>query len=131
MTRGLLLVEDHNRMTLKKATVVVDEDHLKIIKAAAACDGRPESEYFREAVIQPGVDILGRRLLAQFELGDAAVGDGDPVAELPLCEPGADSELAQLHSVQRGKRHGRVKVLRRRHRWLPFSFRCPEDHYPW
>ncbi|MEU8570255.1 ribbon-helix-helix domain-containing protein [Streptomyces pathocidini] len=36
-------------MTLKKTTVMVDEEYLKIIKEAAAREGRPESEYFREA----------------------------------------------------------------------------------
>lgn len=36
-------------MALKKTTVMVDEEYLKIIKAAAARAGRPESEYFREA----------------------------------------------------------------------------------
>ncbi|MBW1603840.1 CopG family transcriptional regulator [Streptomyces sp. JJ66] len=36
-------------MALKKTTVMVDEDDLREIKQAAARDGRPESEYFREA----------------------------------------------------------------------------------
>jgi hypothetical protein len=36
-------------MALKKTTVMVDEEDLEIIKAAAAREGRPESEYFREA----------------------------------------------------------------------------------
>lgn len=39
----------HNHMALKKTTVLVDEDDLAVIKAAAAREGRPESEYFREA----------------------------------------------------------------------------------
>jgi hypothetical protein len=36
-------------MALKKTTVMVDENDLAVIKAAAAHEGRPESEYFREA----------------------------------------------------------------------------------
>ena len=36
-------------MTLKKTTVMVDGEDLALIKAAAAREGRPESEYFREA----------------------------------------------------------------------------------
>lgn len=36
-------------MALKKTTVMVDEDDLALIKQAAAREGRPESEYFREA----------------------------------------------------------------------------------
>jgi hypothetical protein len=39
----------HNQMTLKKTTVMVDDEDLRIIKEAAAREGRPESEYFREA----------------------------------------------------------------------------------
>lgn len=39
----------HTHMPLKKTTVMVDEDDLAVIKEAAARDGRPESEYFREA----------------------------------------------------------------------------------
>lgn len=39
----------HNHMALKKTTVMVDEDDLALIKEAAAREGRPESEYFREA----------------------------------------------------------------------------------
>jgi hypothetical protein len=36
-------------MALKKTTVMVDEEDLALIKAAAERDGRPESEYFRQA----------------------------------------------------------------------------------
>lgn len=36
-------------MALKKTTVMVDEQDLALIKAAAEREGRPESEYFREA----------------------------------------------------------------------------------
>jgi hypothetical protein len=36
-------------MALKKTTVMVDENDLAIIKEAAKRDGKPESEYFREA----------------------------------------------------------------------------------
>jgi hypothetical protein len=36
-------------MALKKTTVMVDEDDLRAVKQAAEREGRPESEYFREA----------------------------------------------------------------------------------
>ncbi|MFR9751344.1 ribbon-helix-helix protein, CopG family [Nocardia sp. 004] len=36
-------------MALKKTTVMVDEHDLELIKQAAAREGRPESELFREA----------------------------------------------------------------------------------
>ncbi|MCP2297336.1 ribbon-helix-helix protein, CopG family [Nocardia amikacinitolerans] len=36
-------------MGLKKTTVMVDETDLELIKQAAAREGRPESEFFREA----------------------------------------------------------------------------------
>jgi len=39
----------HNPMSLKKTTVMVDEADLELVKRAAAREGRPESEYFREA----------------------------------------------------------------------------------
>ncbi len=39
----------HNLMGLKKTTVMVDEADLELVKMAAAREGRPESEYFREA----------------------------------------------------------------------------------
>jgi Ribbon-helix-helix protein, copG family len=36
-------------MALKRTTVMVDEEYLQIVKEAAAREGRPEAEYFREA----------------------------------------------------------------------------------
>lgn len=36
-------------MALKKTTVMVDEEDLALVKEAAAREGRPESEYFRQA----------------------------------------------------------------------------------
>lgn len=36
-------------MALKKTTVMVEEEDLRAIKAAAEREGRPEAEYFREA----------------------------------------------------------------------------------
>jgi hypothetical protein len=36
-------------MALRKTTVMVDENDIELIKEAAAREGRPESEYFREA----------------------------------------------------------------------------------
>jgi hypothetical protein len=36
-------------LALRKTTVMVNEEDLALIKEAAAREGRPESEYFREA----------------------------------------------------------------------------------
>lgn len=36
-------------MTLKKTTVMVEEEDLRAVKEAAEREGRPEAEYFREA----------------------------------------------------------------------------------
>lgn len=36
-------------MALKKTTVMVDEEDLRAVKEAAEREGRPESEFFREA----------------------------------------------------------------------------------
>jgi hypothetical protein len=44
-----VLVRHHGHMPLKKTTVMVDEEDLKAVKEAAAREGRPQSEYLREA----------------------------------------------------------------------------------
>ncbi|RKN07540.1 ribbon-helix-helix protein, CopG family [Streptomyces radicis] len=79
-------------MALKKTTVMVDENDLALVKEAAAREGRPESEYFREAFHLvalrtrrwdedwdiPELDF-GRPVTAE-EI-DRAVGDGVAGAE--------------------------------------------------
>lgn len=60
-------------MTLKKTTVMVDEEHLEIIKEAATREGRPESEYFREAFQIAA--LRAQRWSGQWDIPELALGD--------------------------------------------------------
>lgn len=74
-------------MTLKKTTVMVDEEDLRIIKEAAAREGRPESEYIRE-----GLHIAAMR--ARRWSGDwdiPAFDFGGPVTEDDVREAVGDA----------------------------------------
>lgn len=64
-------------MTLKKTTVMVDEEYLQIIKEAAAREGRPESEYFREAFRIAA--LRARRWSGDWDIPE--VGLGGPVTD--------------------------------------------------
>jgi Ribbon-helix-helix protein, copG family len=69
-------------MPLKKTTVMVDEEDLKAIKEAAAREGRPESEYFREAFHI--VALRSRRWSGDWEIPEFSFGG-----------PVSDDEVAQ------------------------------------
>jgi hypothetical protein len=62
-------------MAMKKTTVMVDENDLAVIKRAAVRDGRPESEYFREAFRLAALRV--RRWPAEWDI--PAVDFGHPV----------------------------------------------------
>lgn len=64
-------------MALKKTTVMVDEEDLRIIKEAAAREGRPESEYFREAFHIAA--LRARRWPGDWDI--PAFGFGGPVSD--------------------------------------------------
>ena len=64
-------------MTLKKTTVMVDEEYLQIIKEAAAREGRPESEYFREAFRIAA--LRARRWSGEWDIPE--IGFGGPVTD--------------------------------------------------
>ncbi|MCC2275224.1 CopG family transcriptional regulator [Streptomyces sp. ET3-23] len=64
-------------MALKKTTVMVDEEYLQIIKDAAARDGRPESEYFREAFRIAA--LRARRWSGDWDI--PTLGFGGPVTD--------------------------------------------------
>jgi hypothetical protein len=64
-------------MALKKTTVMVDEEYLKIIKEAAAREGRPESEYFREAFRIAA--LRARRWAGDWDIPE--IGFGGPVTD--------------------------------------------------
>lgn len=60
-------------MALKKTTVMVDEEYLETIKEAAAREGRPESEYFREAFKIAA--LRAQRWSGEWDIPELALGD--------------------------------------------------------
>jgi ribbon-helix-helix CopG family protein len=70
-------VGDHIHVELKKTTVMVDEEYLDIIKEAAAREGRPVSQYFREAFRIAAV--RARRWSDDWEIPQ--MGFGRPVTD--------------------------------------------------
>ncbi|MFE3194368.1 ribbon-helix-helix protein, CopG family [Nocardia sp. NPDC059240] len=64
-------------MGLKKTTVMVDENDLELIKQAAAREGRPESEIFREAFHL--VAIRSRRWQEDWDI--PVVDFGRPISD--------------------------------------------------
>ncbi|MDG4831573.1 ribbon-helix-helix domain-containing protein [Solwaraspora sp. WMMD1047] len=64
-------------MALKKTTVMVDEDDLRVIKEAAARQGRPESEFFREAFHIAA--LRARRWSGDWDVPE--IGFGGPVSD--------------------------------------------------
>ncbi|WP_051722608.1 ribbon-helix-helix protein, CopG family [Streptomyces albus] len=61
-------------MALKKKTVMVDEEDLALIKQAAAREGRPASEYFREALHL--VALRTRRRYEDWDIPSLDFGGG-------------------------------------------------------
>ena len=80
-------------MALKKTTVMVDEADLAVIKEAAARDGRPEAEYFREAFHLAA--LRARRWPDEWDI--PAVDFGRPVSAEQVHEI-----VASAVDVQRG-----------------------------
>ncbi|MFV2010188.1 MULTISPECIES: ribbon-helix-helix protein, CopG family [unclassified Micromonospora] len=75
-------------MALKKTTVMVDEDDLRIIKEAAAREGRPESEYFREAFHIAA--LRARRWSRDWDIPE--FGFGGPVSDDDVRAAVAEAE---------------------------------------
>jgi hypothetical protein len=74
-------------MVLKKTTVMVDEQDLKAVKEAAAREGRPESEYFREAFHI--VALRSRRWSDDWEIPEFHFGG--PVSDDDVAEATAEA----------------------------------------
>ncbi|WP_431044136.1 CopG family transcriptional regulator [Streptomyces sp. P1-3] len=74
-------------MALKKTTVMVDEEYLQIIKDAAAREGRPESEYFREAFRIAA--LRARRWSGDWDIPE--LGLGGRVTDDDIHEAAADA----------------------------------------
>lgn len=64
-------------MALKKTTVMVDKDDLRVIREAAAREGRPESEYVREAVRIAA--LRARRWSGDWDIPE--IGFGGPMSD--------------------------------------------------
>jgi hypothetical protein len=79
-------------MPLKKTTVMVDEEDLKAVKEAAAREGRPESEYFREAFHI--VALRSRRW----------TGDWD-IPEFPFGGPVSDDDITEATEEAVNRKH--------------------------
>ena len=75
-------------MALKKTTVMVDEDDLRVIKEAAVREGRPESEYFREAFRIAA--LRARRWSADWDIPE--IGFGGPVSDDDVRAAVAEAE---------------------------------------
>jgi hypothetical protein len=79
-------------MPLKKTTVLVDADDLDLIKKASAREGRPESEYFREAF-----HIAAMRTLRWGNQWDIPTFDlGGPIREDDIRQAVADAVTGRL-----------------------------------
>jgi hypothetical protein len=74
-------------MALKKTTVMVDEEDLKAVKEAAAREGRPESEYFREAFHI--VALRSRRWSEDWDIPEFRFGG--PVSDEDIVEATAEA----------------------------------------
>lgn len=89
-------------MALKKTTVMVDEDDLRAVKEAAASEGRPESEYFREAF-----HLVALRTRRWNDDWDIPVVDlGDPVTDDDVKRAVSEAVVDDAAEIDRERRKG-------------------------
>jgi hypothetical protein len=87
-------------MALRKTTVMVDEADIELIKEAAAREGRPESEYFREAF-----HIAAMRTRRWGDEWDIPTVDlGGPVREDDIKQAVADGVVREQKEIDRARR---------------------------
>jgi len=87
-------------MALRKTTVMVDEDDLELIKEAAAHEGRPESEYFREAF-----HIAAMRTRRWGDQWDIPSFDlGGPIREDDIAQAVAEGVAREQTEIDRARR---------------------------
>ena len=87
-------------MALRKTTVMVDEDDLELIKEAAAREGRPESEYFREAF-----HIAAMRTRRWGDQWDIPSFDlGRPIREDDIAQAVAEGVAREQAEIDRARR---------------------------
>nr|MDT0659271.1 ribbon-helix-helix protein, CopG family [Micromonospora sp. DSM 115978] len=75
-------------MALKQTTVLVDEDDLRAIEEAAAREGRPVSEYIREAFHVAA--LRARRWSGEWDIPE--IGFGGPVSDDDVRAAVAEAE---------------------------------------
>jgi hypothetical protein len=85
-------VRDDNPVTLKKTTMWVDEEDVKAVREAAAREGRPMSEYFREAF-----HIAALRSRRWSEKWD--------IPEFRLGGPVSDEDITEATQEEVNRRH--------------------------
>lgn len=88
-------------MGLKKTTVLVDERDLALIKEAAAREGRPESEYFREAFHIAAMRT--RRWGDQWEIPTFDLGG--PIREDDVKQAVTDAVAREQAEVEQARPH--------------------------
>jgi hypothetical protein len=87
-------------MGWRKTTVMVDEDDLQLIKEAAAREGRPESEYFREAF-----HIAAMRTRRWGDQWDIPTFDlGGPIREDDIRQAAADAAAQEQAEIDHARR---------------------------
>jgi hypothetical protein len=87
-------------MALRKTTVMVDENDIELIKEAAAREGRPESEYFREAF-----HIAAMRTRRWGDRWDIPTFDlGGPVREDDIKQAAADAVAREHAEIEQARR---------------------------
>lgn len=86
-------------MALTKTTVMVDTDDLALVKEAAAREGRPESEYFREAF-----HIAALRTRRWGDQWDIPTFDlGGPIREDDIKQAAAEAADRKHSEVDRAR----------------------------
>lgn len=86
-------------MSLKKTTVMVDEEDLAVIKDAANREGRPEAEYFREAFHIAA--LRARRWSGDWDIPEFDLGG-------PVSDDDVRSAVADATERKQRRRRGGV-----------------------
>lgn len=86
-------------MGLKKTTVMVDEEDLAFITEAASREGRPESEYFREAFHIAA--MRARRRGGQWDIPTFDLGC--PIWEPDITQAAADAAAQEQAEIDEAR----------------------------
>jgi hypothetical protein len=114
---------DDNGVPLKKTTVMVDEDDLNAVKEAAAREGRPVAEYFREAFHFAA--LRARRWSDDWDIPEFRFGG--PVSDEDITEATA-LDRRDFRAIRPLTNHVTFRLLpddRRCCHWNPTTHRQP------